>query len=157
PVRGRRFDEYRAGRSRNFREQVRRRERKLSRDHDLRFRLTDNPQRLEEDLSSLIRLHEARWRGEGAGAFAGPFEAFHRDFAARALERGWLRLWTMEVDGSPAAAWYGVRFGGAESYYQGGRDPALDDLSPGFVLLAHTIRAAFDDGVREYRFLLGDE
>ena len=63
----------------------------------------------------------------------------------------------MEVDGSPAAAWYGIRFGGAESYYQAGRDPALDDLSPGFVLLAHTIRSAFEDGMREYRFLLGDE
>jgi CelD/BcsL family acetyltransferase involved in cellulose biosynthesis len=63
----------------------------------------------------------------------------------------------MEVDGRPAAAWYGVRFGGVESYYQAGRDPALDDLSVGFVLLAHTIEAAFDDGVTEYRFLLGDE
>jgi len=63
----------------------------------------------------------------------------------------------MELDGRPVAAWYGVRFAGVESYYQAGRDPALDDLSVGFVLLARTIRAAFDDGVREYRFLLGDE
>ena len=63
----------------------------------------------------------------------------------------------MEVDGRPAAAWYGLRFAGVESYYQAGRDPALDEWSPGFVILAHSIRAAFGDGVREYRFLLGDE
>ena len=155
PVRGRSFDEYLAERSRNFREQVRRRRRKLAREHELSFRLTEDPARLEDDVTTLFRLHASRW--EEPGAFGGPLEAFHRDFAARALERGWLRLWTMEVDGRPAAAWYGVRFGGVESYYQAGRDPALDDLSVGFVLLAHTIEAAFDDGASEYRFLLGDE
>jgi CelD/BcsL family acetyltransferase involved in cellulose biosynthesis len=154
PVRGRSFDEYLAGRSRNFREQVRRRRRKLAREHDLSFRLSD-AERLQDDLTTLFRLHASRW--QDPGAFGGPLEAFHRDFAARALERGWLRLWTMEIDGRPAAAWYGIRFAGVESYYQAGRDPDLDRVSAGFVLLAHTIEAAFDDGVSEYRFLLGDE
>ena len=154
PVRGRSFDEYLAGRSRNFREQVRRRRRKLAREHELEFRLSD-AERLQDDLTTLFRLHAGRW--QGPGAFGGALEAFHRDFASRALERGWLRLWTMEVDGRPAAAWYGIRFAGVESYYQAGRDTDLDQLSVGFVLLAHTIEAAFDDGVSEYRFLLGDE
>jgi CelD/BcsL family acetyltransferase involved in cellulose biosynthesis len=44
-----------------------------------------------------------------------------------------------------------------ESYYQAGRDPAWNDASVGFVLLAHSIRAALEDGVREYRFLRGHE
>jgi CelD/BcsL family acetyltransferase involved in cellulose biosynthesis len=55
------------------------------------------------------------------------------------------------------AAWYGLRFAGTESYYQAGRNPAWDHRSVGFVLLAHSIRSAFDDGVQEYRFLRGQE
>jgi CelD/BcsL family acetyltransferase involved in cellulose biosynthesis len=157
PIEGRTSDEYLAGRSRNFREQVRRRERKLAKEHPLDFRLSDDPARVDDDLTTLFRLHDARWGGKGGGAFAGSLGEFHREFAARALERGWLRLWMMEIDGRPAAAWYGLRYAGVESYYQAGRDPSLDEWSPGFVLLAHSIRAAFDDGMREYRFLLGDE
>jgi dTDP-4-amino-4,6-dideoxygalactose transaminase/CelD/BcsL family acetyltransferase involved in cellulose biosynthesis len=144
-----------AGRSSNFRGQVRSRERRLARAHDLRFRLCDDPDRLTSDLDTLFALNAARWPGDRW--FAGATEAFHRDFAAIALRRGWLRLWLLEVDGEPVAAWYGFRFAGAESYYQAGRDPAWDRWSVGFVLLAHTIRAAVQDGMAEYRFLEGGE
>jgi CelD/BcsL family acetyltransferase involved in cellulose biosynthesis len=149
------WDDLLASRSRNFREQVRRRERKLAREHDLRFRLSDDAARLGEDLDTLFRLHRARWAGETG--FGGADEPFHRDFAALALERGWLRLWLLELDDRAVAAWYGFRFAGVESYYQAGRDPAYERESVGFVLLAHTIRAATEDGADEYRFLRGGE
>jgi CelD/BcsL family acetyltransferase involved in cellulose biosynthesis len=55
------------------------------------------------------------------------------------------------------AAWYGFRFAGAEWFYQSGRDPAYDRLSVGFVLMAHTIRTALEEGMREYRLLRGGE
>ena len=153
---GRTWDDLLAGKSRNFREQVRRRERKLAREHEVRYRLTDDRRHLDRDLDTLFALHAARWPDGGSG-FGGANESFHREFAACALERGWLRLWSLEVDGKPAAAWYGFRFGGAECYYQAGRDPAWEPHSVGSVLLAHTIRAALEDGVREYRFLRGGE
>jgi CelD/BcsL family acetyltransferase involved in cellulose biosynthesis len=154
---GRTWDEYLAGRSRNFREQVCRRERKLAREHELAYRMTDDPARLDDDLTTLFRLHESRWGEQGSGALAGQRERFHRDFAARALERGWLRLVFLEVDGQPVAAWYGLRYGGADWFYQAGRDPAWDHYSAGFVLMVHTVRSAFEDGMREYRLLRGDE
>jgi CelD/BcsL family acetyltransferase involved in cellulose biosynthesis len=150
------FDEWLKSRSRNFRDQVRRRERKLAKTHELTYRLTEDPARLDDDLETLFRLHRARWEGTTA-SFEGTREAFHRDFARAALERGWLRLWTLELDGRPAASWLGYRFGGAEWYYQAGRDPALEREAVGFVLMAHTVRAALDDGVREYKLLLGGE
>ena len=53
------------GRSANFREQVRRRERKLRREHEVRFRLSDDPERLDDDLDILFSLHGARWKGGG--------------------------------------------------------------------------------------------
>jgi CelD/BcsL family acetyltransferase involved in cellulose biosynthesis len=148
------WDAYLAGRSANFRQQVRRRERRLAREHALRFRLADDPERLDDDLSLLFWLHQARW-GENS-----PFVArrsFHRDFAHVALDRGWLRLWFLELDGRAVAAWHGFRFGDVESYYQAGRDPVMGDESVGFVLLAHSIREAANDGMREYRLLRGGE
>jgi CelD/BcsL family acetyltransferase involved in cellulose biosynthesis len=153
--RGASWDELLAARSSNFREQVRRRERKLRREHEVRFRLSDDPAQLHDDLDILFSLHSARWKG--GGLFTSTSEGFHREFAVCALERGWLRLWMLEVDGAPVAAWYGFRFGDAESYYQAGRDPAWSGASVGFVLLAHTIREALEDGVAEYRFLEGGE
>jgi CelD/BcsL family acetyltransferase involved in cellulose biosynthesis len=150
-VEGRTWEEFLASRTSNFRGQVRRRERKLARDHDLRFRLTDSD-RLEEDLETLFQLHVLQYE-----AFAGGRKDFHREFAAIAHARGWLRLWIMEVNDRPVAAWYGFRFANAECFYQSGRDPAWDEYSVGFVLLAHTIREAFNDGVTEYRLLRGGE
>lgn len=157
PIDGRSFDAFLASRSRNLRNQIHRGERKLARDFKLRYRLTTDPQRLEHDLQTLLRLHDARWQGKRSRAFFGRRAAFHMDFASRAMANGWLRLWTMELDDRPVAAWYGFRFSGFESYYQAGRDPAFDAYKVGFILLCHTIRAAFDDGLREYRFGLGDE
>ena len=154
---GKTWDEYMDSRSANFRSQVRRRERRLAREHEVRYRLVEDPGSLEREMDTLCRLHAARWDGESSGALSGRREAFHREFAARALERGWLRLWMLDVNGRTVAAWYGYRFGGVEWYYQAGRDPDWDDASVGSVLFVHTIREAFKDGMREYRLLRGGE
>jgi CelD/BcsL family acetyltransferase involved in cellulose biosynthesis len=157
PLAGVSWDNLLASRSRNFRQQVRRRERKLVEEHGLSFRLSEDPDRLEADFDALVRLHSLRWGGESSGVFAGARGEFQREFAAAAQKRGWLRLWIAEVDGEAVAAWYGWRFAGSEWYYQAGRDPRLDELSLGFVLLAHTVREAANDGVDAYRFLDGAE
>jgi CelD/BcsL family acetyltransferase involved in cellulose biosynthesis len=149
------WESYLAARSPNLRQQIRRRERRLRRDHALQFRLADDAAGLESDLDVLFSLHRARW-GTRRSAFL-PWERFHREFAGVALERGWLRLWFLDLDGRAVAAWYGFRFAGVESYYQAGRDPSQSDESVGFVLLAHTIREAARDGMREYRLLRGSE
>lgn len=156
PTGGRPFDEYLKSRSSSFRSQVGRRRRRLEREHDVAFRLAGTPDEVERGMTTLFRLHAGRWEHE-SDAFAAPLDALHREFALRALERGWLRLWTLALDGRDVAAWYGFRFAGAESYYQSGREPEAEELNVGNVLLAHTIRAAFDDGLREYRFLRGNE
>lgn len=156
PIAGRTWDEWLATRSSNFRQQVGRRERKLCREHEVSFRLVEDAASLDSELDVLLELHAARW-GSSSSAFSPARRTFHRAFARRALENGWLRLWFVDVDGQPAAGWLGFRYGGVEWYYQAGRDPALADDNVGFVLLTHTIREAFVDGMREYRFGLGAE
>jgi CelD/BcsL family acetyltransferase involved in cellulose biosynthesis len=150
------FDGWLATRSRNFREQARRRGRRLARAHDVHFRRTEDAERVDADLGTLIALHEARWQS-ASRAFAGARRAFHLELARTAVETGRVRLWTLELDGRPAAAWYGFRHAGAEWYYQAGRDPALDREGVGFVLLVHTIRAAAEEGAATYHLLRGGE
>jgi CelD/BcsL family acetyltransferase involved in cellulose biosynthesis len=153
------WEEYLAGRSRQLRSQVRRKLRSLSREHDVHFRHTQSSGDVDGDLGNLFRLHDARWaeRPERS-AFSDPaVRAFHVEFARAALERGWLRLTAMEVDGAPIAALYGWLIGGRWSYYQAGFDPAWSRHSPGFLLLAETIREAIEDGASEYDLLLGEE
>jgi dTDP-4-amino-4,6-dideoxygalactose transaminase/CelD/BcsL family acetyltransferase involved in cellulose biosynthesis len=153
-IRGARsWEGYLASRSGHFRKKMLWQERRLAREHELRYRLSEDPACLRSDLETLFALHAARWP-EGTGFLQ--YEKFHRDFAACALEAGWLRLWFLELDGRAVAAWYGFRFGEIEFYLQSGRDSALRD-SAGSVLLAHTVREALNDGVREYRFLRGAE
>ena len=150
------WESYLATRSRNFRSQIRRRERALLKE-GMTYRLCDDRDRVEPDLESLFDLHRARWGREASEALAGERAAFHREFAALALERGWLRLWLAEVDGRAIAAWYGFRYADREWYYQLGRSPDWDHFSVGLVLLAHTVRAAMEEGVAEYRLLRGGE
>jgi succinoglycan biosynthesis protein ExoA len=150
------WDEFLAERSTSLRKQVRYQERRLVREHDARFRLIEDAEALPGALDALFELHGTRWGGEGATDFA-VAQRFHRAFAARALERGWLRLWLLEVDGFPVAAWHGFRFGGVDWHYQSGRDPAWDRYSVGAVLLAHTIRDCVEAGLSRYLFLRGNE
>jgi CelD/BcsL family acetyltransferase involved in cellulose biosynthesis len=150
------WEEWLAGKSRNFRDQVGRRERKLAREHRVVTRLVTDPDEVPDAYEKLVQLHEARWGG-ASRTFAGPRRDFHADFLSGAAARGWARLWLLEVDGQAVAAWYGWRFGEADWYYQAGRAPALERENVGFVLLCHTIRDAFVAGRREYRFLLGDD
>ncbi|MEX2108320.1 MAG: GNAT family N-acetyltransferase [Solirubrobacterales bacterium] len=157
PLKGIAWEELLASRSRNFRQQVRRRERRLVEEHELSFRLSSDPAKLDDDIDSLFRLHAMRWEEGSSGVFEGKRGDFHREFAAAAQQRGWLRLWIAEIAGEAVAAWYGWRFAGSEWYYQAGRDPRFDELSLGFVLLAHTVREACGDGVDAYRFLDGAE
>jgi CelD/BcsL family acetyltransferase involved in cellulose biosynthesis len=147
------WEAFLASKSRNLRQQVGRRARNLERRHRVELTRSDRG-RLDADLATLFALHRDRW---GDGTAFGRDEAFHREFARVALDRGWLRLWLLHADGVPVAAWYGFRRAGVEQYYQAGWDGRYAHLSVGFVLLAHTIRSALEDGMREYRFLQGFE
>jgi CelD/BcsL family acetyltransferase involved in cellulose biosynthesis/dTDP-4-amino-4,6-dideoxygalactose transaminase len=147
------WDDYLRSRSTMLQRELRRRERRLAREHAVAYRLANDPATLHADLDTLFDLHARRW---GRSAFLRE-RSFHEEFAPRALEAGWLRLWIQEIDGEPSAAWYGFRFAGAESFYQSGWDPRWASYSVGFLLLLHTIRTAIEDGAQEYRFLRGGE
>jgi Acetyltransferase (GNAT) domain len=92
----------------HFRSQLGRKLRALERNHEVRFPRTQTAPELASDLETFIRLHDARWESRGGSTSASErTRKFHADVTAAALERGWLCLWPMEVDGHSVAAWYG--------------------------------------------------
>lgn len=159
PIAGETWDSYLGARSRNFRSQIRRKERALRGEYGATFRRAAEPDRIAADVKSFFALHHARWsdRDGGSTIAADRVHAFHADFAAAALERGWLRLWFLEAGGRAVAAWYGWRVGDRYAYYQAGFDPRWAATSVGLVLMAHTVRSAIEEGAAEYDLLLGDE
>lgn len=153
------WDDFLATRSRNFRSQIGRKERNLRRLHGLSYRMGNDPARLDADMEIFFRLHRARWNKDvrGSSLASDRARAHHSDFAAMALDRGWLRLWFLVAEGREVAAWYGWRIGHRYCYFNAGWDPAWADTSVGLVLLAHTVRTAIEEGAQEYSLLLGDE
>lgn len=152
------WEDFLAARSRNFRSQLGRKQRRLERDHEVAFRLVEAGSELPNALDAFTRLHHARWdeRG-GSKALTDQSRAFHDAFARAALDHGWLRLWLLDVDDEAVAAWYGWRIGERYAYYLAGFDPAWGRQSVGLLLQAHTVRAASEEGAAVYDLLLGGE
>jgi CelD/BcsL family acetyltransferase involved in cellulose biosynthesis len=152
------WEGYLAARSSHLRKRLRQLERRQVRDHAVSMRRTERADQVSADIATFFELHDGRWAGRGGSSLGSDrARAFHRRFAEAAQERGWLRLWFLEYDGAPVAAWYGWRLGRRYSFYNGGFDPSFSSLSPGMVLLASVIESAFAEDAAEFDFLLGDE
>ena len=144
------------GQSARFRKSARNRRNRLQRAHDVVYREADEAT-LERDLDTAFRLHRARFGEHSRCNFCGEHEPFQREFARLALDRGWLRLLLLELDGTAVCFEYGFLFENAYFAYQGSRDPAWDRHSVGFILELESIRRALEAGAAEYRFLGGEE
>jgi CelD/BcsL family acetyltransferase involved in cellulose biosynthesis len=152
------WEAYLATRSSKLRKRLRWLDRRQASDHSAEVRRTEALDDVERDMTTFFELHDRRWAGRGGSSLSSDrARAFHHRFAAAAQERGWLRLWFLEFDGAPVAAWYGWRIGERYAFYNGGLDPDHSKLSPGLVLLARVIESAFEEGARIFDFLLGDE
>jgi len=141
----------------SHRANIQRRLRQVHQRFVVSFERVERVEDLDPALDVLLDLHRRRWRERGSDAFDARLEAFHRDFARLALDRGWLRLFVLRLDGRPAAAFYGFSYGGRFLFYQSGFDPAFAAQSVGLVTMALTVRAAIDEGAREYDLLHGHE
>jgi CelD/BcsL family acetyltransferase involved in cellulose biosynthesis len=110
-------------------------------------------------MQAFFEFHAKRWRKRGLpGAFVGArSKAFHRDWAQTAAKAGWLRLGLLTVAGQPAGAIYAMAMGRATYFYQSGFVPGHSSLSPGTLLVAHTIREAIAEGRPTFDFMRGDE
>lgn len=136
-----------------------RRVKNLTNQLGLRFEQVHTDEQRRQALGSLIDLHNRRWQDRGCSeAFYAPsLLSFHEELSRLALERGWLRLFTLRLNGHPAAALYGFRYRQTFYFFQSGFDPAYSKHSTGLVTLGLTIRSAIEEGADEFDLLHGDE
>jgi len=158
-LQGHTWESYLATRGSEHRYAVQRKLRKLHRDFEVRFERVTTEAGRQEALAQLIGLHERRWLEKGeSDAFNTPgLRAFHEEFSRRALERGWLRLYVLRLNGVPAAAFYALRYADTFSFFQSGFDPAYARHSVGLVSMALSIQAAIAEGAGRYDMLHGTE
>ena len=138
---------------------IQRRLRKLDKEFDVRFEPVVTPDQRRRALELLFALHEKRWQVRGgSGAFhTQALRAFHEEASQAALDRGWLRLFVLWLDGKPAGARYGFRYGRTYYSYQSGFDPSYGRLGIGLITLALAIKTAIAEGAGEYDMLAGSE
>lgn len=153
------FEAYLATLGSEHRYNFQRKLRKLEAHHAMRFERVSTESRRLELLPVLFELHGRRWseRG-GSDGLAGPgIPEFHDTLTRVALERGWLRLFVLWLGDTPAATFYGFRYGRVFSFYQSGFDPRFAKLSVGLVSLGLAIESAIGEGAGEFDLLHGVE
>ncbi|MFZ5996321.1 MAG: GNAT family N-acetyltransferase [Nitrospirota bacterium] len=114
---------------------------------------------LPEFLGSLFNLHRAAWvERQESGVLADPrLPAFHREVSTGFLERGWLRLRVLRLEGAIIAALYSFAAKGRLYCYLSGFDPEAAHCSPGKFILWRAIEDAITEGINEFDFLRGRE
>lgn len=160
PLQGHDWKSYLATVSRAHRANVNRRLRKLGETFkSVEFKPVQSEEERHDAFTLFLRLHQLRWSGkERSNAFTGPGTlAFHTEFSRLALERGWLRLFILRLDGEPVASTYSFRYHDTFYYYQAGYDPKHAQHSVGLVTLALALRHAIEDGVIRYDMLHGNQ
>ena len=117
------------------------------------------PSDVQKGMDWLFETHKMRWHKRAMpGAFVGErSHSFHREWASLASEKGWLWLSTMSQEGKPIGALYGMALHNTCYYYQAGFDPEYKALSPGTLLVAHTVKKAINEGMSTFDFVRGDE
>jgi len=158
-LRGLTWDSYLASLGPEHRYNCKRRLRALPKRFDMRFEQVASEDERPDALGVLVALHIERWsaRGGSTALRGAKVVAFHEEVTRLALERGWLRLFVLRLDGKPVAALYGFRYRDAFSFYQSGFDPSYSRYSVGQATVALTIKHAIEEGATEYDFLHGDE
>ncbi len=125
----------------------------------MRFEEARAPAQTQHMLEELVALHNMRWRDRGGSdAFDAPdLIAFHEEVTQLALDRGWLRLYLLTLDGRAAAGLYGFQYNATFSFMQAGFDPAYRKQSVGLLAMGLAIKNAIEEGMDECDMLRGDE
>jgi CelD/BcsL family acetyltransferase involved in cellulose biosynthesis len=150
------WDAYLAGLASKDRHELRRKRRRLGRDHpDARFR-TATEDTLDADLKVFVEMHRG---AEGhKGHFMKPEVATFFERVARAfMPLGWLRLDLLEIAGRDVAATFGFELDGVFYLYNSAYEPDAARVSPGLVLVSELVKRAIEEELKVFDFLRGPE
>ena len=151
------YDAYMKSLSRNMRSQIKRKTKNFLAEHPIEFEEVETADVLRDAMAILFSLHEARWQvKQESGSFnRNPvLKRFYEIFLPRALNNGWLRIFSLRSTDSTIAVQYGLSYEGVFSQVQEGFNP-VKHSGAGNVLRNHVIQQLIEEGHAEYDFLGG--
>ena len=151
------WENYLAGIKKKQRHEIRRKIRKLEAETESRWYVVDSEAGLEEAMTIFVDLHRKSTQDKDDfwdDSLIRFFDVLAHDMA----QAGYLKLFFLELNGTPAAAMLCFDYDNEFLLYNSGYDPAqFANLSPGNVIISYTIQEAIRLGRRRYDFLRGDE
>lgn len=140
-----------------FRQNLRRRKRRLAEQGEVKYELVDgkDAKRLDEALADFFDIEASGWKGKGGTAIAQRPElvGFYSQIARDAARRGALALGLLTLSGKPIAAHLSLVHGGRHFLVKLGYDEALSEFSPGQQLVSEAIADSCKRGLTEFDFL----
>jgi CelD/BcsL family acetyltransferase involved in cellulose biosynthesis len=139
-----------------LRSDLRRRQRRLEERGVLEVELTSVPRDLAATLEEGFAVEASGWKGtHGTGtaiSASSATRAFYGDVAAWGLERGWLHLAFLRLDGRALAFELGIRTADEHHRLKAGHDESYRDVAPGKLLLRAVIEDCHAAGVQRFCF-----
>lgn len=150
------WDAYLASLVSKERHELKRKRRRLGREHpDARFR-TATVETLDADFQTFVDMHRG---AEGhKGHFMKPeIATFFRRVADAFMPLGWLRLDFLEIGETAVASTFGFEIERKFYLYNSAYDPDAARLSPGLVLVSELVKDSIEKGLEVFDFLRGPE
>ncbi|MCB9011182.1 MAG: GNAT family N-acetyltransferase [Actinobacteria bacterium] len=136
------------GMSRGNRKETRRILRRIEEREDAELGRSETVEDARADMATLFHLHDLRWGTRGGSSIdTDEMRGVLIRFCEAAAGRGWLRLWTLKLEGGAAASELAWRIGDRQTHYQGGFDPEFSKLGVGIAVFAHAMRDGLEAGV----------
>jgi CelD/BcsL family acetyltransferase involved in cellulose biosynthesis len=137
-----------------FRYSVRRRQRKLEEEGELRLISTTEADPTE--LERFYQLERAGWKGEEGTAIACAAETrkFYDGVARSATRFGYLSLYRLDCGDRTVAMHYGLTYGGRYFLLKPAYDEHFSHGAPGHVITSEVLRELLAQGAKEFDFLM---
>jgi len=153
----RRYEAVEASLDSKFRQNLRRRKRRLAEQGEVQYALLDGkdgPQ-LDTALADFFVIEASGWKGRGGTAIAQRPElvGFYTQIARDAARRGGLALGFLELAGRRIASHLSLVHAGRHYLLKLGYDESFHEFSPGQQLTSEAIRDSCQRGLSEFDFL----
>jgi CelD/BcsL family acetyltransferase involved in cellulose biosynthesis len=151
------YDAVEAALDAKFRQNLRRRRRRLAEQGEVKYTLADakDASAVDAALADLYEIEAGGWKGQDGTAIAQRPElvGFYTQIARDAGKRGALALGTLTLKGKPIAAHLSLVH--QKRYYliKIGYDESLHEYSPGQQMVSEAIRDSCSRGLTEFDFL----
>lgn len=150
------WDDYLSSISKKKRKAIRQNARRFDDEGEVREVIVKDKKELDHAYDEMVRLHVNRWRKQGLpGAFGSKlFDRFHRKLVPMLLERGWLDLRFVTLNGNNISVLYNITWGDTVYSYQSGFE--YDKHSPGQLSDTLGVQYFINSDYHYYDFLKGD-